>query len=179
MLSEPLPSTLDVRKAALRGATVSGSVRPSDLPRFRSLLADDSGEIEAQLTFSRDDENRYLIHLEAQTQVAVICQRCLEPMVERLSCANKLAVVWTDEEARHLPRQLDPLVVETEECSLWEVVEEELILALPSFSYHDTEQCRELLVKFNADQDAATPPPTPEERNPFEVLATLKPGTKN
>ena len=28
---------------------------------------------------------------------------------------------------------------------LWDVVEDELILALPSFSYHDTGECQQIL----------------------------------
>ena len=60
---------------------------------------------------------------------------------QTLACENTLAVVWTDDQAAHLPRHLEPLVVEDEACSLWDVVEDELILALPSFSYHETEEC--------------------------------------
>ena len=53
MLTEPLPSTLDVRKAAARGVSVSGTLSPSDLPRFRALLADETGGIKVELAFSR------------------------------------------------------------------------------------------------------------------------------
>ncbi|MEM6580099.1 MAG: YceD family protein [Pseudomonadota bacterium] len=170
---------LDVRKAASRGATVSGTLRPTDLQRFRPLLADDKGVIESQLSFFRDDENRYLIHLVSRAQVNVICQRCLEPMSMTVNCDNTLAVLWTDEEARHLPRHLDPLIAENEDYCLWDMVEEELILALPPFNYHDTDQCNEFLVKMNADQGTTEAVMSRNEPNPFDVLAKLKPGTTN
>jgi uncharacterized protein len=176
MLTEPLPSTLDVRKAAVRGVSVSGTLRPLDLQRFRPLLAADEGAIEAELSFSRDEENRYVIRVAAEADVSVTCQRCLEPMAEHLTSENTLAVVWTDEQAAHLPRHLDPLIVAQDACSLWELVEDELILAMPPFSYHDTEECKERIAGFSdpvPEEDAAEDKP-----NPFNVLAQLKPGNK-
>ncbi len=178
MLSEPLPSTLDVRKAAVRGVSVRGTLKPLDLPRFRALLADDDGAIQAELSFTRDEENRYLIHLALSAEVAVSCQRCLERLPKTLACENTLAVVWTDEQAAHLPRHLEPLIVEEEACMLWEVVEDELILALPSFSYHDTEECQQILSSFNAGQAPAGEAVPESKPNPFNVLAQLKPGSK-
>jgi len=178
MLTEPLPGTLDVRKAAARGVTVSGSLKPLDLQRFRPLLAEDSGSIEAQLTFSRDEENRHLIHVAVEADVVVICQRCLEPMSRHLVSDNTLAVVWTDEQAAHLPRHLDALIADEGACSLWELVEDELILAMPPFSYHDTDDCRESIAGFSGpapEQEAAVA----EQPNPFNVLAQLKPGSKH
>ena len=176
MLTEPLPTTLDVRKAAGRGVSVSGTLKPLDLKRFRPLLAADEGSIQVEMTFSRDEENRHLIHVVTMAEVAMICQRCLEPMSRQLESDNTLAIVWTDEQAAHLPRHLEPLIVEDEACNLWELVEDELILATPAFSYHDTEACREFIAGFSE--------PAPEEGadaakpNPFNVLEQLKPGNK-
>lgn len=173
MLTDPLPTTLDVRKAAARGAVIKGALKPLDLQRFRALLAADEGGIRVVLTLDRDEENRYLVHLHADADVVVICQRCLEPMSRPLACDATLAVVASDEQAAQLPRQLEPLLVEEQECNLWEVVEEELMLALPPFSYHETDACRQTLDDFNAP-----PPEEPEteKQNPFNVLAQLKAG---
>jgi uncharacterized protein len=177
MSTEPLPSTLDVRKAAVRGSSVSGVVRPQDLPRFRALLAGDDGIIRVELLFSRDEENRYLVRVVVKADVTVTCQRCLEAMAAEVAAENTLAIVWTDEQAAQLPRQLDPLIVSGESCQLWELVEEELILSLPAFSYHETEDC-------NRNKLAGFAEPAPQKAvdegrpNPFDVLAQLKPGSK-
>ena len=177
MLTEPLPATLDVRKAAARGVSVSGTLKPLNLQRFRPLLASDDGAVEAELTFSRDEENRHVIHVAVEADVTVTCQRCLEPMSQHLISENLLAVMWTDEQAAHLPRHLDPLIVAEEACSLWELVEDELILAMPPFSYHDTKECKERIKEFSdpePEEDAQEGKP-----NPFNVLAQLKPGNKH
>ena len=178
MLSEPLPSTLDVRKAAGRGVSVRGALKPLDLPRFRSLLAADDGTIEAELAFTKDEENRHLIHLAITAEMVVTCQRCLEALPRSLASENTLAVVWTDEQAAHLPRHLEPLVLEEELCSLWDVVEDELILALPPFSYHDTEHCRQILADYSVDETPEEQAAAGDKPNPFNVLAQLKPGSK-
>ena len=177
MLTEPLPTTLDVRKAAVRGLGISGVVSPLDLERFRPLLADDEGSIQAELSFSRDEEHRHLVHVSVTADVVVTCQRCLEAMQTHLTNENTLAVVWTDEQAGQLPRHLDPLIVEEQSCNLWELVADELILAMPPFCYHDTDDCRQRIADFSD--------PLPEEGdseekpNPFNVLAQLKPGKKH
>ncbi|MBT4518854.1 MAG: hypothetical protein HOC23_02515 [Halieaceae bacterium] len=178
MITEPLPYTLDVRKAAVRGVEVSGVLRPPKLRYYRELLADDAGSIRAVLAFSRDEENRYLIHIVTDAEGLVICQRCLEPMPMQLHTDNLLAVVWNNEQASHLPRHLDPLIVaEDEDCSLWRLVEEELMLGLPQFNYHNTQDCKQRLARFTQPQ----PEEGQRERkpNPFNVLENLKPGKRS
>ena len=73
MLTDPLPDTLDVRKAATRGAIARGTLEPLELPRFRDLLAAGEGIIDAVLTFSRDEEGRYLVRAITDSTVTVTC----------------------------------------------------------------------------------------------------------
>ncbi len=176
MSTEPLPSTLDVRKAAARGVRVSGALKPHQLQRFRSLLAADEGAIDVVLAFSRDEENRYLVQVTVTANITVLCQRCLESMATALSSDNTLAIIWTDEQAAHLPRHLDPLIVTEEVCNLWELVEDELILAIPSYSYHDTDECKAILAGYAGSDVEEVADGKP---NPFDVLARLKPGDEN
>jgi uncharacterized protein len=176
MSTEPLPTTLDVRKAAMRGLEVSGVLRPQDLPRFRPLLASDEGSISVEMRFSRNEDDRYLAQVVIDAEIAVICQRCLEAMSEHVVSDNKLAVVWTDEEAAHLPRYLDPLIATEPTSNLWDVAEDELMLAMRPFSYHDPDDCKMKIAAFsdpNPSQEAVEDKP-----NPFDVLGQLKPGSK-
>lgn len=168
---------LDVRQAAVRGVTVSGVLKPLDLKRFRPLLAGDEGAISTEIHFARDEERRYLMRVAIGADVVVTCQRCLEAMPQHLSSESTLAIVWTDEEAAHVPKQLEPLVVTDAPCNLWDVVEEELILALPPYSYHETEACK---LKIAAFTDPVSYEETDKDKpNPFNVLAQLKPGNKH
>ena len=49
-----------------------------------------------------------------------------------------MACVWTDDEAASLPAFYEPLLV-ADEAVLRDIVEEEILLALPSFPTHETE----------------------------------------
>jgi len=174
MLTEPLPTTLDVRKAAAREVSVSGLVPLSELTRLQGVLASNQGNAEAWCSFSRDEEYRYLVLVKVQAKVEVHCQRCLESMPIMVETENQLAIVGDDEQAGQLPARLDPWVVIEEQGSLWSLVEDELILGIPIVSYHDSEECKKLL------DDYQQPPEETEavSENPFKVLEQLKPGSK-
>ncbi len=171
MSTDPLPRSLDVRKAAARGVERSGTLAPTDLPRFNALLADSAGTLQANLAFAMDDENRPVVEVQVSGSVQVTCQRCLHPMPLELAGGTRLGVVWNDDQAKQLPRHLEPLVIGEEACDLWELVEEELILLLPQFSYHEIEECNESLSAYSGAPEEEGPAKKP---NPFEVLAQLK-----
>ncbi len=175
MSPEPLPTTLDVRKAAARELAVSGVLELSGMSRLLGILASDEGVVEAQCAFSRDAENRAIVTVAVQAQLEVSCQRCLESMPLRVESENTLAIVGDDDMAKQLPASLDPWVVEGEQGDLWTLVEDELILAIPAVAYHDTDACKQLL-------DAYRQPPATtgddEGDNPFKVLEQLKPGSQ-
>ncbi|MFV0477484.1 MAG: YceD family protein [Parahaliea sp.] len=177
MLTEPLPTTVDIRRAASRGVRVAGVLKALDLPRLLAMLAGNDGLIQAYLAFSKDEEGRYRIAVSCEACVSVSCQRCLEPLAIELVTINQLVAVWNDEQAKHLPKDIDPLLLTEEDVSLWQVVEDELILAMPSFSYHKQTDCNRILTDLVASE------PVPKQRkdkpNPFDVLAQLKPGEKN
>ena len=173
MSNEPLPGTTDVRKAAARDAVFSGSVPLSSMDRLRTALASDQGEVSAECRFSRDEENRWIVTVALTASLEVPCQRCLEPMPLTVQSENRLAIVGSDDMARQLPSSLDPWLVEGEQGDLRALVEDELILGIPVVSYHETEDCKQLL-------DAYRQPPVtaePEGENPFKVLEQLKPGS--
>jgi len=174
MLTEPLPRRLDICKAADHQSRVEGQVELSELRRFRGLLASDSGSVQGFMRFGRDEERRFLVAVEVEARVTVTCQRCLERMPLRVTAASELAAVWNDEQAAQLPRRLDPLLLEGQECDLWSLVEDELILAIPPFSYHPGGDCNPALAELSA---AAEAEPEGEARShPFNVLERLKSG---
>jgi uncharacterized protein len=174
MLTEPLTTTLDVRKAAAREVTVDGVLALSKMARLQGVLASSEGHVEAQIALSKDEENRFIATVTVRADVEVRCQRCLESMPHRVESENRLAIVGDDERARQLPSRLEAWMVEGDQGDLWGLVEDELILAIPIINLHESEDCNELLKEYRA------PPLTVEEvaDNPFKVLEQLKPGNK-
>lgn len=171
MLTEPLPTTLDVRKAAVREVTVEGVVALSGMARLREVLASDRGRVEVRIGFARDEENRFVATIAVDAEVELSCQRCLENMSSHLRSEHVLAIVGDDEFARQLPAHLEPWLVEGERGDLWALVEDELILSTPIVSFHESGECGELLKDFQA------PPEESVEGagSPFRMLKRLKP----
>jgi uncharacterized protein len=176
MSTGPLPRTLDFRRAAFREASVSGSLNPGDLSRLRALLADAGGSVQASLQFRRDDEHRSVADLSVNAAVTLTCQRCLAPVVRAVSAASTLAVVATDEQARQLPRHYEPVLAADDEVDLWDLVDEELVLALPAYASHDDPRCLEDLAggALDGGSGAAGEGGGQDRDNPFDVLAKLK-----
>jgi len=81
--------------------------------------------------------------------------------------------VFNDEQAQNLPRTYEPLLVEDEKLVVLDVVEEELILSLPMFAYHDA--CEVDGYKQTEEAEVAAEELAEEKKpNPFEVLSALK-----
>ena len=120
------------------------------------------------LDFSRQEDGRRIIRGYISGSVVMDCQRCLEPVEIKLDCDISLGIVDDEEEAELLPDQLDPLVA-GEESQLYELLEDELILALPIVPVH--EECDPPSADNAGEQEDIE---VPERENPFAVLASLK-----
>lgn len=137
-MSEGLPDRVNVARLAARGVRIDSSTPVSAMKRFRAMLADDSGMVESALTFSVDERSRLKVAGNAGVEVQAVCQRCLEPMALAMQAAFELLLIdgVVSEDGN------DALVVERGEVSPLELVEDELILAMPIVTRHgDGEHC--------------------------------------
>lgn len=171
MLTEPLPSQVDVRKLVRKGAEISTEFPVSQLPRFLGMLANTDGSITAVLRFYLDEQKIQRIDGEVTARTFVTCQRCLEAMPMTLDSHFELGVVRDEDRAKQLPGYLDPFIVGEELVNLADIVEEELMLSLPFVNYHDLENCSRDEVFSTGDFEESVEEPAD---NPFQVLERLK-----
>lgn len=114
------------------------------------------------------------LHLRAQTEVVLQCQRCLQPSTEALEVDRRLRFVRGEDEAARLDEDSDDDVLALQaRTDLHELLEDELILALPLVPMH--EQCPQPLRVEPHERPAAaagageqTPP------HPFAALGALR-----
>ncbi|MCZ0864377.1 YceD family protein [Dasania sp. GY-19] len=172
MSNDPLPSQIDVRKLTVKGAEISSNFSPAVMPRLTSLLANDEGLVTAELQFYIDEGRKRRIDGKINAHVNVVCQRCLDAVAIDVVSEFNLAIVWTDDQAKQLPKTLDPLIVGEELTDLAEIVEEELILSLPIVSYHELDSCKQVTRSFG-EAEAAPVKEEPKD-NPFKVLEQLR-----
>ncbi len=172
MKNDPLPTKIDVRKLAVKDAEINSNFAPGIMPRLMSLLTNDEGLITANLHFYIDTERKRRVDGKVNAKVNMVCQRCLDPVTVEVVSEFALAIIWTDEQAKQLPESLEPLIVGEEPKNLTDIVEEELILTLPIVSYHDEDNCKQVLHSFGE----ANIPAFQEElkENLFNVWETLK-----
>src|SRR5690606_34860903 len=93
-------------------------------------------KIAVSLAFSHDDARRCIVEGGFSAEVTLACQRCLNPYAETLRGDFRFAVVWDEDRASVLPKQLDPWLVSGEVADLYELVEDEILLSLPTVAFH-------------------------------------------
>jgi uncharacterized protein len=172
-MSQHLPDHFDPWRFADLAKRVNGSYRLEDLPRLRDCLADTRGEVCFSLEFSRDRQHRACLHGTVEAVLHLQCQRCLETMSFTVDSKVALAFVEGLDQAERLPDELDPQLVEGGRVSFKDLVEDELLLALPQVPAHPAGQCGSDLLG-RSDESGANA----EHKNPFAVLAELKRRTK-
>ncbi len=120
--------------------------------------------------FYRDDSSIHRISATLATDVFVVCQRCLKAMPISISSQFELGIVWTEAQAKALPRELDSVILGEEPLDLFPLIEDELIIETPFTNYHPPGECQPAgPVKYGEEPEGA------EERdNPFAVLKDLK-----
>lgn len=173
------PARLDVQRFARDGAELSGAWPLAGFARLvASAVADDGvpgvvdWRVRGEWRRPRGHEAQPWLHLSASARLALQCQRCLQPVAVDLAADRSFRFVAgeataaeldadSEEDVLALPRALD----------LHELLEDELLLALPLVPRHDT--CPTPVPMSFGDDTAATVEDPP---HPFEVLRTLKRG---
>ena len=131
---------IDGFEFASAGATQQGVWPLSDFPRLRDMLATDAGQVSYEISGVRDERGRPSLQLKVGGTLTLRCQRCLEPMPfevqtdETLVLAATLAEIHAEPASAHGPDR----VVAGREMALRELVEDELILAVPYAPRHES-----------------------------------------
>jgi len=167
-MSQRLPEFFDPRRSADLGKRMSGQIRLDRLSRLIEAIEGGEPVVGVQLSVESDAQHRVVLSGRVQASLRLQCQRCLGPVPFPVDSGFRLAVVATLAEAERLPDGLDPLLLaDGELLRVSDMVEDELLLALPQVSMHEVGEC----IGPRWKEDAG--PPT-EAANPFSVLKALK-----
>ena len=171
---QPLvPELLNFVQKADHGVAIKG-VWPLDrMQRFTKVLLNDNGQVEVDLRFGRHGKLR-TVSGALSAELTVTCQRCLQAMPYLLQTQLNLAMIKDDAQAEALPDEFEPLLLADEEMNLPEVIEDELLLALPLVLVHEHD-CSDFMQQQAKQQiqDAAKAAEQKVKNNPFAVLKDL------
>jgi uncharacterized protein len=134
-----------------------------------------AGDVGYDLRFGRDQDGRGTIRGMIEAELHLCCQRCTRPYVLPVRIEIALALIEGLDEAAELPEAYDPLMLEGRLLRSSELIEDELILAVPPIPRHEHGACEppgEPAAKKVADPEAD--PGASKRPNPFAALAQLK-----
>ena len=168
LMSSTLPGLLDPWRAVDSRSVLAGRLPLSSFPRLRELLIESAGDASFRLEFLRDVEHRAVLHCEVTAILRLRCQRCLEALDHQVDASIDLALVSGTDEERQLPEQYEPLPVSERLIRPADLIEEELLLALPQIPKHDPVGCAARATETLRGPKGRT--------SPFSVLSGLKRG---
>jgi uncharacterized protein len=122
-------------RLADEGAALQRVYALGELPRLQDLLADNSGSVHADLAFKVVGARRAGATVEVAAEPNLVCQRCLQGF--SFAIAGKSEIEFADaanadrEDATPLEPQREIYVTDRGRISLRDLVEEELLLAIP------------------------------------------------
>lgn len=170
-----LPERIDPIRLAEGRRRLRGALELSALSRLRPYLADERGQVDVEIAGGIDEDGTRFLRGRLTTTLTLVCQRCLESFKLPIESEFLLGVVTHETFAETLPEPYEPLVVGDEPISLKEIVEDELILALPIVPKHPDGECPGDREERGRDEE----PAAGQRENPFAALEKLKTNRKS
>lgn len=170
------PLHFDVLEVAKRAESTAGEWPLLQLERLADLAMLSQDGIDTAVRWQATGELRPVLggeaevwlRLQADAVVPLCCQRCLGPVHETIALDRWIRFVADEAQAEALDAELeDDVLVLKRDLDLRELVEDELLLALPLVPRHEV--CPEPLPMEAAADEAQEPAP-----HPFAALAGLK-----
>ena len=173
------PRRLDIEALAQAGEERSGSWPLATFQRLASATLPSPADAPDAVAWRASGQLAPLggagkqpaLALEADAEVTLECQRCLQPLRWPLHVQRRLFFVDGEAAAEALDAESDDdVLARPPSLDLHSLVEDELILALPIVPRHEI--CPVPLAAPTEDDAAA------REESPFAALAALKRGTR-
>jgi uncharacterized protein len=132
-MSRDFPDWIDVRRAAQAERRFAGEARLEWMPRVLDLLAEPGAgdAIGFEVSASSDEQGVARLRVHVHGSVPMTCQRTLARYPQPIDSESDVAVVASEVEIDALSEDLEPKLVPDGRLGLLELVEDELLLALP------------------------------------------------
>ena len=133
-----LQPVIDGFEFAHAGASLSGALPIRDFARLQDLLAGHEGEVAYDVEGVRDERGRPALRLKVRGRLELRCQRCLEALPFEVEADEVLVLAGSQAEIDAEPADAHAAdrVVAAKEMRVRELVEDELILAVPYAPRH-------------------------------------------
>ena len=133
------PPVIDGLEFARTGSKLEGSWPIADFPRLRDCLYTNGGALRYELRGVPEERSRPTLRLQISGALQLICQRCLGALEFPLQVEASLQLAATQAEVDAVPVEPegpDPIVA-GREMPVHDLIEDELLLALPIAPRHE------------------------------------------
>jgi uncharacterized protein len=166
-MSQALPDRVDIARQVQARRLYEGVLPLAAMRRLCGSLATNEGSAHYSVEFGRDGFGISFVALRVEAELPLTCQRTLEVFAYPVSIDQRLGLIARESEESGLPEGYEPLLVPEGDLSIADVIEDELILALPVVPLKPGVPLEWI--------DPLTDDEVDEQRpNPFAVLGTLK-----
>lgn len=149
-----------------------GTLPIASLRRLCEALASSDGEVSFELDFGRDSLGTSYVDVRASAPLSLICQRSLEPFVLPVALQARLGLIRDERDEAGLPPECEALLVaEDGRLSPADVIEDELLLALPLIPVNPDYSLPAEVTGHDPEPGSAS---AVHAENPFAVLRELK-----
>ena len=168
-MSREFPDWVSPWKAAEGNRIYQGTIALAKMSRLVPLLSAPEGEASFEARFARDGLGFATIRLEVSADLPLVCQASLESYQQPVERISTLAAILDLEDQDRLPGHYDAVWVESGRIEFLELVQDELILAVPQVPRKPgLEQ-----VKYSTNPDAEIDEPPEDPNKPFAALGAL------
>jgi uncharacterized protein len=180
-MSREFPDFVDPWKAADGRRVFRGTMPLKRMQRLSPLLAaEDSGrdggsvlwkDVRFTARFAYDRQGMVTVRLNVEAELPLVCQRSLVPYLERIVRRSELTVIEEVGDQEQLPEASEPVLVENRRMSLLDIVEEELLLAVPQVPRNP--DIREIELSTDGEERKPSSAEGDRRHRPFAGLAEL------
>ncbi len=171
-MRQQLPKEIDPFRFAHNGRELEGEIELTELSRLKPSLFSDSGSVNVKMRFDIDQTGTPYMQGRFVTTISLTCERCMEELRYPIEINTLLGLVKHERLVSRLSEQYEPWIIdESEFVNPADVVEDELILALPLVPKHDFD-CLPKDVWQSGDEEIEAAPEN--KASPFAVLSALK-----
>ena len=171
-MSVTLPESVDAWRMVSARRSFEGTLPIATLRRLCEALAGTDGEVNYELDFGRDSLGVSYVDVRAQVSLTLLCQRTLEPFVMPITLDTRLGLIKQERDEAGLPPDCEPLLVaENGRLNPADVIEDELLLALPLVPVNPDSSLPDEVTGHELEEDSAG---EGRSENPFAVLRELK-----
>jgi len=154
-------------------AAIDFTIPLAELPRVSHELTTADGDASGSVRFSRA-QGQAVADLDVSAAPEVVCQRCMQPMRWPITVKSRIALVSDYDAADRVSEGLEVFLVEADSISVRDLVDEEILLALPHVARHEEgSECADSAMQLPGQEVDADEADDPQVQKPFAQLGEL------